>query len=143
MSNDDKNGYAILILRVALGVLFLAHAWLKIGVFTLPGTAAFFEQVGLWGFLAYPVFLIEVAGGLLLLAGLFTRWAALGVGAVALGATTVHWPNGWVFNVEGGGWEFPAALAVVCVALFLLGGDGAWSLAARLEPALSRATRGA
>ena len=46
--------YAALTLRLALGVMFLAHSlWLKVFVFTMPGTAQFFESLGLPGFAAY------------------------------------------------------------------------------------------
>ena len=41
--------YAALVLRVSLGVMFIAHALLKILVFTLPGTAQFFDSVGFPG----------------------------------------------------------------------------------------------
>jgi putative oxidoreductase len=44
--------YAALLLRVTMGIAFLAHAGLKVFVFTLPGTAAFFDSVGLPGVLA-------------------------------------------------------------------------------------------
>ncbi len=124
---------ATLVLRVALGLLFLAHGLAKLLVYTLPGTAAFFESVGYPGILAYPVTLAEVAGGLLLVAGLATRWAALGLVPVALGATAVHWPNGWLFNNPGGGWEFTAFLAAASLALALLPGDGALSVGAALR----------
>ena len=45
--------YAIALLRVSLGILFLAHGFLKVFTFTLPGTAQFFESAVLPGFMAY------------------------------------------------------------------------------------------
>lgn len=137
MRSRTSRPYAVLILRVSLGVLFLAHALQKLLVYTLPGTAAFFDSVGFPGFLAYPVFTVELIAGLLLIAGLYTRWAALSLVPVMLGATAVHWPNGWVFNNPNGGWEFTAFLAVTAFHLFLLGEDGPFALArgaARLRP---------
>lgn len=119
--------YAALLLRVAVGVLFIAHALLKIIVFTLPGAAQFFEQVGFPGWTAYLVTAVELVGGALLILGVWTRWVALITIPVLLGAASVHWPNGWVFSNANGGWEFPIFWAVVMVVLAMLG-DGAYAL---------------
>lgn len=110
----------------------LAHGWLKLTVYTLAGTAGFFQQVGFAGWLAYPVTLAELIGGLLLLAGFHSRWIALALLPVLLGAVTVHGGNGWVFSSPNGGWEYPLYLAFAAVAQVLLG-DGAWSAAALLR----------
>ena len=56
---------AATILRVALGILFLAHAWLKLVIFTPAGTVGFFESLGFPGFLAYLVIAAELASGLM------------------------------------------------------------------------------
>jgi putative oxidoreductase len=134
--DDREHQYAALVLRVGLGVVFVAHALMKVFVLTMPGSAAFFEAHGFPGWTAYPVTLAELAGGTLLIAGVRTRLVALGLVPVMLGAITVHWPNGWSFFAEGGGWEYVAFLIVALVAQALLG-DGAWSLAAlrRRRPA--------
>ena len=116
--------YAALVLRVALGVVFVAHALMKVIVFTLPGAAQFFEAHGFPGWTAYPVTLVELIGGTLLIAGLHTRAVALGLIPVLLGALTVHWANGWSFTASGGGWEYVAFLIVALAAQALLG-DGA------------------
>lgn len=55
--------YAVLLLRLALGVMYLAHGLTKLLVFTLPGTAQFFAKVGFAGWLAYPVTYFEIVGG--------------------------------------------------------------------------------
>ncbi|MCI1011346.1 DoxX family membrane protein, partial [Pseudomonas oryzihabitans] len=52
---DRTSSYAPLLLRLALGAMFLAHGLTKLLVFTLPGTAGFFASVGFPGWLAYPV----------------------------------------------------------------------------------------
>lgn len=125
--------YAILVLRASLGVLFLAHGLLKIFAFTLPGTAQFFESVGLPGFMATPVALAEIVGGVLLIAGIYTRWVALVLFPIVLVATfKVHGANGWLFTNKGGGWEFPALFAIVCLVQFLLG-DGALAIGSILH----------
>ncbi|HEY9105813.1 MAG TPA: DoxX family protein [Roseateles sp.] len=115
------------LLRSALGLMYLAHAGLKLFVFTLPGTAQFFAGVGLPGALAYAVFAAEAVGGALLLAGVWPRQVALALLPVLLGAAWVHAPNGWVFNAPGGGWEYPVFLAVASLVLWL-SGDGAFAL---------------
>ncbi len=70
VSNPDL---AASILRVALGVLFLIHAGLKVFVFTPAGTAGFFQSLGFPGPLAYLVIAAEVLGGVALILGLWTR----------------------------------------------------------------------
>ncbi len=137
MSPDNNRSYAILILRVSLGVLFIAHGLAKLLIFTLPGTVAFFEAVGFAGVLVYPVVLIELLGGSLLVLGVYTRWASLSLVPVMIGATTVHWANGWAFNAENGGWEFPVFLIMACLALFFLGEDGAFALSRRSATAIA------
>jgi putative oxidoreductase len=120
--------YGALVLRVALGVMFLAHsAYLKLVVFTLPGTVKFFESLGLPGITAYAVIGAEVIGGVLLLLGVQTRRVATALLPVLLGAIWVHAKNGWLFTNNGGGWEYPLFLAAATLALALIG-DGAWSL---------------
>lgn len=116
------------VLRVSLGVMFVAHSViLKLMVFGLPGTAKFFESLGLPGFLAYATFAAEAVGGILLILGVQTRLVALALIPVLLGAAWVHIGNGWVFSAKGGGWEYPAFLIATSVAVALLG-DGAYAL---------------
>jgi putative oxidoreductase len=115
------------LLRVALGSMWIAHALLKLLVFTLPGTAQFFVSVGYPGVLAYPVFAAELLGGLALVAGVYARQVSLLLVPVMLAATRVHLPNGWVFTAPGGGWEYPLFLAVASLAQWLVG-DGAFVL---------------
>jgi len=129
--------YGATLLRVSLGVLFLAHGLLKLLVFTPAGTAGFFESVGFPGFAAYPVILAEIGGGAFLIAGVYTRLVSLGLVPIALGATLVHLPFGWVFSNEGGGWEFPLFLAIAVGVQALLGA-GAFALKAPRLPFLPR-----
>ena len=125
---DRTQPYGALVLRVALGTMFLAHAGLKYFVFTLPGTAQFFQSLGLSGALAYFTFAAELAGGVLILVGLYGRWASAALVPILLGATWAHAANGWVFTAPNGGWEYPAFLAVAAAAHVLIG-DGAFALA--------------
>ena len=119
--------YAALLLRAALGSMFIAHALLKYYVFTLPGTVKFFESLGLPGGLAYVTFFAELLGGALILAGLGTRYVAAALIPILLGAAWAHAGNGWVFSAPNGGWEYPAFLAAAAAAQALLG-DGAYAL---------------
>jgi putative oxidoreductase len=116
---DEKTApYAALLLRVSLGIMFIAHSlYLKVVVFTVPGTVQFFESLGLPGFSAYLVIAAEVIGGTALV-------------PVLLGALWVHSGNGWLFSAKGGGWEFPLFLTMAAIVQGLLG-DGAFALSRR------------
>jgi putative oxidoreductase len=133
--NNEAPAYGVTLLRISLGIMWVAHALLKLLVFTLPGTASYFASVGLPGLLAYPVFAVEIVGGLALIFGLYARQAALALVPVMAVATWVHFPNGWVHTSPNGGWEYPAFLVVTSVALWLLG-DGALAVrrSARFVP---------
>jgi putative oxidoreductase len=128
MIDNRTAPYAAFVLRAALGVMFIGHALLKYSVFTLPGTAKFFESLGLPGPLAYATFFAELIGGALILAGLGTRWVSLALVPVLLGATWAHAGNGWLFSAPNGGWEYPAFLAIAAIAQALLG-DGKFAVA--------------
>jgi len=118
------------ILRVALGGVLLAHSvYLKLIVFTLPGTAQFFISIGLPGLLAYLVFLIEAVAGIALILGIKTRLFSALVIPVLLGATWAHLSNGWLFTNTGGGWEYPLILSLMALALIGLG-SGKYSVQA-------------
>ena len=116
--------YGVALLRVSLGVMWIAHAMLKLFVFTLPGTARFFVSVGFPGFLAYPVFAAELLGGLALVFGFYPRQVSLALVPIMAAAASVHLSNGWVFTSANGGWEYPVFLTIASIALWLLG-DGA------------------
>lgn len=125
VSNADL---AALTLRVAMGALFLAHAGLKIFVFTPAGTAAYFASLGFPGELAYLVIGAELLGGIALILGVGTRWVSLALVPILLGSIYApHGAAGFFFSNEGGGWEFPAFWAIALVVQALLG-DGAFAL---------------
>ncbi len=113
---------AALLLRLTLGTVLIAHSlYLKLMIFTLSGTAQFFNSIGLPTWLAYVVFFVELIGGLALLLGVKTRWVALGLLPILLGATWAHLGSGWLFSNTGGGWEYPLVLALMVVIQFFLG----------------------
>lgn len=118
----NNSDLAALVLRITLAVLFLAHAWLKVFVFTLAGAAGFFESLGLPGFVAHITILAEVIGAVALFVGFQTRWVSLALVPILIGAIVlVHGANGWLFSAPNGGWEFPAFWAVALVVQSLLG----------------------
>jgi putative oxidoreductase len=116
-----------MLLRVSLGVMWIAHALLKWFVFTLPGTAQFFQSLGLPGSMAYLVFAAEIVGGVMLLLGVYARQASLALLPILLAAAWVHLPNGWVHTSSNGGWEYPVFLTAASLAHWLMG-DGAFAL---------------
>ncbi|WP_315725813.1 MULTISPECIES: DoxX family protein [unclassified Bradyrhizobium] len=122
--------YAALLLRLTLGGLFLAHAGLKLFVFSPAGTAKFFASIGLLPELAYATITAEILAGIALILGVATRWVALAAVPILLGAIfTVHGSAGFFFSNPKGGWEYPAFWAVTLVVQALLG-DGAYALSA-------------
>lgn len=128
MIKTDTAPYAVLLLRVTMGVLFLAHVALKIFVFTPAGFVHYFDGLGLPAVLAYAVMALEVIGGFALVLGIYAPLVALPLAVEMLGTIVfVHGKNGWMFMSKGGGWEFPALWTVGLIALYLLG-DGAWAL---------------
>lgn len=129
---NSNPSVAALVLRLTLGVMFIAHGLLKVLVFTMPGTVGFFESIGLPGLLAWVVTIGEIGGGLLLVLGVYTRELSVLLIPVLLGAAWVHLGNGWLFSAPGGGWEYPVFMAFTAAALALLD-DGKLALGARLR----------
>lgn len=120
---------AAAVLRLALATMWLSHAWLKYGVFTMAGFGGFLAQQGLPTALAWPVLLAEVGGGLLILLGIGGRWVSLALLPILAGATLVHAGNGWVFSAPNGGWEYPVFLMSMSLVHALLG-DGRFTVRA-------------
>ncbi|HSD75691.1 MAG TPA: DoxX family protein [Steroidobacteraceae bacterium] len=121
MSDQINVRAASALLRISLGVMFLTHSIvLKVLRFGFAGTAHFFQSLGLPAAVAYGTIIAEAIGGALLVLGIGTRAVALTLIPILIGATWVHLGNGWVFSNAGGGWEYPAFLIVVSVAVALL-----------------------
>jgi putative oxidoreductase len=118
---------AAALLRLTMGGLFLAHAWMKLVLFTPAGTAAFFESLGLPGLLAYVVIAAEGLGGIALILGLWSRWVSLALLPILAGSIYPHWGAGFFFSNPGGGWEFSLFWSVALVVQALLG-NGAYAL---------------
>jgi len=137
MNRQRQIDLGIALLRISLGVMLIAHSVvLKYFVYTLPGTAQFFQSIGLPGPLAYVVFGIEAVAGIALVLGVGTRYAAAAVVPVLIGSVWAHAGNGWVFSGANGGWEYPLYLTVLAIAQILLGA-GALAVSRR-EPEVAR-----
>lgn len=119
--------YAAFTLRVISGLFFIAHGLTKVFVFTIPGTVSYFESLGLPAIAAYATIAVELLGGLALVFGIATRLVSVVLIPVLLGAVWVHSGNGWSFNSQGGGWEYPLFWVTVQITIALLG-SGAYAL---------------
>lgn len=121
----------LLILRVALGSVFVAHGAQKLFGFGLSGTAGFLGSLGipLPEVNAAALIGVELVGGLALLAGMFTRVAAALVSSAMLVAVAVvHLPNGYFLP---NGVEFALTLMLASLAVTFTG-PGRYSIDARL-----------
>jgi len=119
------------VLRVALGIVFLAHGWNHIvGGGRIAGTARWFESLGMRpGLLhAWTASITEVGCGVLLVLGLATPLACAGVvGTMLVAWVTNHLRNGFFIFRPGEGYEYVMTLTLAAFALAGLGG-GEWSL---------------
>lgn len=135
-------GIGLLVLRLALAVVFVAHGGNKLfGLFGGPGigpgglstTAAFFGVVGLNPpfVLAVADALLELVGGLMLVAGLFTRAVSIALAiSMAVAIWKVHFQWGFFLNWVGApdrgqGMEYSIILIAALVCLALSGGGDA------------------
>ncbi len=134
----SKQSAALGFIRMFVGLVFVLHGAQKLFVYHYAGVVGMFHQIGI------PVpevsaalaIAAELGGGLLLLAGLYTRLAAIPVAFTMLVAILqVHLHAG--FFAQSGGFEYPLTLLVVNIAL-ILGGGGAFALdnvRATMQPA--------
>ena len=109
----------LLVMRLALGVIMIAHGWQKIADH-MHGITGMMHQLGLPPFMAYLVVAAEFGGGILILVGFLTRLAAFAIFIDMLVAILkVHLPHG--LFASNGGLEFPLACAAIAFALIFSG----------------------
>ena len=121
MDISTRQATGIAALRFIVGVVFLVHGSQKLFVFHFAGVTAFFTQGGipLPAVSAVVVTLVEFLGGLALVLGLGTRWAALLLAIDMLGAIVfVHGKNGFFLPT---GFEYALTLLVANLALVIAG----------------------
>ena len=124
---DSRVDLGIALLRVLLGILFIAHGGQKIFSFGLGTVTSGFSQMGIpmASITAPLVAIVELVGGIALVLGLFTKIAAILLAIDMIGAILlVHLRNGFFLP---NGYEFALTLLVASVAM-LLTGPGAYSL---------------
>lgn len=124
----------LLLVRIALGLVFVMHGWQKLTVLGIAGVAGFMGSLGIPFPTLNAVLLtaVELGGGILLLAGGATRIAAL-LTAFAMGVATVtvHLANGFFMP---NGYEFTLTLVLASLAL-ASAGAGAFSIDALIRQA--------
>ncbi|MBI2152723.1 MAG: DoxX family protein [Candidatus Rokubacteria bacterium] len=128
--------YGPTVLRIFVGVIFVLHSYLALFVFTPAGYAGFIEKVAK---LPIPVviawfnIIVHGIGGIMMILGVLTRWAAAGNALIMIGALlTVKLPQGFflkgvIVDAAAGravaaGYEFELILLGALVALVLTGG---------------------
>lgn len=126
-SNSINNDYSIVVARGALGAVLLSHGLLKVFVFTIQGTVGYFESLGLPAFTAYLTIFGEIAGGISLILGVYSRLVAIASLPILIGALWVHSANGWIFSNKDGGWEFPLFLIAIAISV-IISGNGPFAL---------------
>jgi len=143
--STDKS-IAPTVLRVVLGAIMIPHGAQKLfgwfGGYGLDATIGFFQQT--WSIPAALTVLVATAeffGGIGLVAGAFSRLAALGIGGTMIGAVLLqHWQNGffmnWTGNQAGEGWEYHALALGLVIGVLVLGG-GRWSVDRALTKAVA------
>ena len=131
MTDLDALNLALLVARVWVGAVMLAHGWRHLqSVRSGPGMANWFESLGLRNgpLQAWNVTVTELAAGAALVVGFLTPLSYGGAASIALVAlATNHWKNGFFINNPGEGWEYVGTVAVLCIALGGIG-PGTWSL---------------
>jgi putative oxidoreductase len=119
--------WGLTILRLALGITFLIHGYQKWFIYGISGVEKGFTAAGIPipGISAIVVATVEFVGGLLLILGLFTRYAAILLAIVMFVAMTqVHLAAGFFLPK---GYEYTFNLLAALIAI-LLGGPGAAAL---------------
>ncbi|OMF21937.1 oxidoreductase [Paenibacillus sp. FSL H8-0548] len=107
------------LMRVVLGILFLAHGISKLQM-GLGNVEAWFSSMGVAGFLAYVVALLELLGGFLLIIGLFTRIVSAIFTIMLAGAiVTMKLSVGLLGSAEMAGYELDLAFMLVSIYLIV------------------------
>lgn len=116
---DRVQPLALLVMRLVLGVIFIAHSYHKV-FGGMKGVEGFLGSMGLPWWSAYLSAYTEFFGGILLIVGLVTRVVGVGLCIdMCVAIAKVHWKHGLLAE---GGYQFPLALAALAFALIFFGG---------------------
>ncbi|SCW34445.1 Uncharacterized membrane protein YphA, DoxX/SURF4 family [Paenibacillus tianmuensis] len=118
---NRKYEVSLLLIRLVLGISFLVHGVVKFqsGIGNIAG---WFESIGLPGFAAYVVGIIEVVGGIALILGLGTRIVSSLFALIMIGAIVkAKWAGGFLGSPEMAGYELDLAFFVMALALAIAG----------------------
>lgn len=111
----------LILLRVAIAIMFMAHAGVRVANGTIPRFAGFMNEKGFIFGLAvvWAITLFELIGGALLIMNKYTRWVAAGFMAISGGGIVIiHAANGWFVGEHGtGGVEYSIVLFVACIVI--------------------------
>jgi putative oxidoreductase len=121
MSNGSNQSWGITVLRIVVGIVFLAHGAQKVFTFGHHGVTGMLGSMGipLPSVMSVVLMAVEFLGGAALVLGLLTRWAAALNGFdMVVAILAVHLKNGF-FNPMG--FEYPLTLLAACIALAVIG----------------------
>jgi putative oxidoreductase len=132
MTRDDMLNFSMFILRIILGIIFMAHGAQKLfgmfGGIGIDGTAKMVEGLGL----PYPEVLaiiwacVEFVGGIFLILGITSRWTAIAI-VMLMFISTFKINITYGFFIQNGGIEYNLLVIGSCIPLILIGG-GSWSV---------------
>ena len=115
---DRLQPLALLVLRIVIGAIMIAHGYGKVfGGFSRVREMV--QHLGFPGWMAYPLASTEFFGGILIIAGLFTRFVAI---AMLIDMSVAIWKIHWHNGLKGpGGYQFPLAVVAIAFALIFFG----------------------
>ncbi len=116
---DRLQPLGLLVLRLVLGAIMVAHGYRKVfgGFSHVEGMV---KGLGFPAWMAYPLATTEFVGGMLLIAGLLTRFVSFAMLIdMAVAIWKIHWKNGFIADH---GVEFPLSLAAIAFTLIFFGG---------------------
>jgi putative oxidoreductase len=116
---DRVQPLALLVLRLVIGAIMIGHGYGKVfgGFSRVQGMVT---HIGFPAFMAYPLATTEFVGGILMIAGLLTRFVAFAMLVdMSVAIWKMHWKNGLLGE---GGYQFPLALWAIAFALIFFGG---------------------
>ncbi len=118
-----RPSFSIALLRIAMGLVFMAHGAARLIDYSLPGFGDFLNSKGFPAgfYIAWAITIFELAGGLLMVLRKFVKWFCIGEIIILLtGIILVHAENGWfVVGKTLGGMEYSVVLIIVLLAVYL------------------------